>query len=57
VLFAGISSFLVTIILFFQSVMGTAALNTEVYLLALFILAIPTFILSSLKEVFHIKIW
>lgn len=57
VLFAGISSFLVTIIPFFNTVMGTAPLSLPVYLLVLFIPALPTLILSGIKELFNIKIW
>lgn len=57
VLFAGISSYLVTIIPFFNTVMGTAPLSLNVYLLLLVVPAIPTFILSGLKELFGIKIW
>lgn len=57
VLFAGVSSFLVTIIPFFNSVMGTAQLTLPVYLLVIFIPALPTLILSGIKEVFKIKIW
>lgn len=51
VLFAGVSSFLVTIIPFFNSVMGTAQLTLPVYLLVIFIPALPTLILSGIKEV------
>lgn len=57
VLFAGVSSFLVTIIPFLNSVMGTAQLTLPVYLLVIFIPALPTLILSGIKEVFKIKIW
>lgn len=57
VLFAGVSSFLVTTIPFFNSVMGTAQLTLPVYLLVIFIPALPTLILSGIKEVFKIKIW
>lgn len=57
VLFAGISSFLVTIIPFFQLVMGTASLSWPVYLFVLLVPAIPTLVLSGLKEFFKIKIW
>lgn len=57
VLFAGISSFLVTIIPFFNLVMGTAPLEGSVYLMVLFIPALPTLILSGIKELFGIKIW
>ncbi|MEG2294998.1 MULTISPECIES: cation-translocating P-type ATPase [Lactobacillales] len=55
--FAAISSFLVTIIPFFNIVMGTAPLSTPIYLLVLFIPALPTLILSGIKELFNIKIW
>ncbi|MDW5524118.1 cation-transporting P-type ATPase [Carnobacterium maltaromaticum] len=57
VLFAGISSYLVTIIPFFNTVMGTAPLSLNIYLLVLFVPAIPTLVLSGLKEIFGIKIW
>lgn len=57
VLFAGVSSFLVIIIPFFNSVIGTAQLTLPVYLLVIFIPALPTLILSGIKEVFKIKIW
>lgn len=57
VLFAGVSSFLITIIPFFQTVIGTASLTFPVYLLVLFVPAIPTFVLSVIKELFKIKIW
>ncbi|MQS76134.1 cation-translocating P-type ATPase [Companilactobacillus halodurans] len=57
VLFAGISSILVTAIPFFNLVMGTAQLPRIVYLWVIFIPAIPTFVLSGLKEIFKIKIW
>ncbi|MCD5002397.1 cation-transporting P-type ATPase [Enterococcus saccharolyticus] len=57
VLFAGISSYLVTIIPFFNTVMGTAPLTLDIYLLVLFIPALPTFILSGIKELFGVKIW
>jgi len=57
VLFTGISSFLVTIIPFFNTVMGTAPLDGYVYLMVLFIPALPTLILSGIKELFGVKIW
>lgn len=57
VAFAGITSFLVTIIPFFQIVMGTASLPATVYLVVLFLPALPTFILSGIKELFQIKLW
>lgn len=57
VLFAGISSYLVTIIPFFNIVMGTAPLTLPIYLLVLFVPALPTLILSGMKELFGIKIW
>lgn len=57
VTFAAVSSFLVTIIPFFNTVMGTASLPAHVYLLVVFIPALPTFILSGIKELFAIKIW
>lgn len=57
VLFAGISSFLVTVIPFFQTIIGTTTLTPSTYLLVVFVPAIPTFILSGMKELFRIKIW
>ncbi|KRO00120.1 cation-translocating P-type ATPase [Companilactobacillus kimchiensis] len=57
VLFAGIASVLVTIIPFFNLVMGTAQLPTYIYPLVIIIPALPTLLLSGLKEIFNIKIW
>lgn len=57
VLFAGITSILVTIIPFFNIVMGTAKLPVNIYPLVIIIPALPTLILSALKEVFNIQIW
>lgn len=57
VLFAGITSYLVTVIPFFNEVMGTASLDIQTYLLVLFIPSIPTFFLSGFKELFNVKIW
>lgn len=57
VLFAGFSSFLVTMLPFFNNIMGTAQLTLPIYLLVLFIPALPTLILSGIKEIFKIKIW
>lgn len=57
VLFAGFSSFLVTMLPFFNNIMGTAQLTPPIYLLVLFIPALPTLILSGIKEIFKIKIW
>ena len=57
VLFAGLASFLVTILPFFNNIMGTAQLTLPIYLLVLFIPALPTLILSGIKEIFKIKIW
>ncbi len=57
VLFAGMTSFLVTIIPFFNLVMGTAPLDGFVYLIVLFVPALPTLILSGIKELFGVKIW
>ena len=47
VVFAGVSSFLVTLIPFFNSVMGTAQLTLPIYLMVIFIPALPTLILSG----------
>lgn len=57
VAFAGISSVLVTMIPFFNLVMGTATLPAAIYLYVIFIPALPTLVLSGLKELFKIKIW
>lgn len=57
VVFAGVSSFLVTLIPFFNSVMGTAQLTLPIYLMVIFIPALPTLILSGVKEIFKVKIW
>ena len=57
VLFAGVSSILVTTIPFFNTVMGTAQLPIIVYLMVIFIPALPTFVLSGIKEIFKTKIW
>lgn len=57
VLFAGITSFLVTIIPFFNTVMGTSALSFEVYMAVIFLPSLPTLILSAIKEICNIKIW
>ncbi|WP_334352069.1 cation-translocating P-type ATPase [Companilactobacillus sp. HBUAS56257] len=53
VLFAGISSILVTAIPFFNVVMGTAQLPGIVYWIVIFVPALPTFILSGIKELFR----
>lgn len=55
--FAAITSFLVTILPFFNTVMGTAPLNFTVYLMVIFLPALPTFVLSAIKEIMQIKIW
>lgn len=57
VAFAGITSLLVTLIPFFQMVMGTASLPASVYLLVIFLPALPTMILSGVKELFGIDWW
>lgn len=57
VLFAGLASFLVTMLPFFNNIMGTAQLTLPIYLMVLFIPALPTLILSGIKEIFKIKIW
>lgn len=57
VLFAGFASFLVTMLPFFNNIMGTAQLTLPIYLMVLFIPALPTLILSGIKEIFKIKIW
>lgn len=57
ILFAGISSYLITIIPFFNTIIGTAQLPMNVYVIVLFVSAVPTLILSGIKELFKIKIW
>ncbi|MFD1671087.1 cation-translocating P-type ATPase [Agrilactobacillus yilanensis] len=49
VAFAATSSILVTLMPFFNKVMGTAALSPTLYLAVIFIPALPTFILSGIK--------
>lgn len=50
VAFAAIASVLVTLLPFFNTVMGTAPLSGQLYLAVAFLPAIPTFVLSGLKE-------
>lgn len=57
VAFASVSSILVTAIPFFNMVMGTAQLPFVVYVMVVFLPAIPTLVLSGIKEIFGIKIW
>lgn len=57
VLFAGVSSLAITVLPLFNTLMGTSPLNWEIYLAVIFLPALPTFILSGLKEIFKIKIW
>lgn len=57
VIFAGVASSLVTVIPFFNLVMGTAQLPAIVYPMVILIPALPTLILSGLKEIFGITIW
>ncbi|MFL2030347.1 cation-translocating P-type ATPase [Loigolactobacillus zhaoyuanensis] len=57
VLFAAISSLTITLLPFFNTLMGTSPLSWQVYLAVIFLPAIPTFILSGIKELFKIKIW
>ncbi|WP_137597752.1 cation-translocating P-type ATPase [Paucilactobacillus kaifaensis] len=57
VLFAGISSLTITVLPFFNTLMGTSPLSWEVYLIVIFLPALPTFVLSGLKEVFKTEIW
>jgi len=57
VLFAGATSLAVTLIPFFNLVMGTAQLPAHIYPMVILIPALPTLVLSGLKEVFDIKIW
>lgn len=53
VAFAGISSVLVTYLPLFHKVMGTAQLPELVILALLFISAIPTFLISGIKEMIY----
>lgn len=57
VAFAAVASFLVTVIPFFNMVMGTEQLPTIAYVLVILIPALPTLLLSGIKELFNIKIW
>lgn len=55
VAFAATSSILVTLMPFFNDVMGTAPLSPILYLAVIFIPALPTFLLSGFKVIFDIK--
>jgi len=57
VLVAGISSLAITMLPFFNTFMGTSMLNWQIYIAVIFLPAIPTLVLSGLKELFKIKIW
>jgi Cation transport ATPase len=57
VAFAAVTSILVTLIPLFHVVMGTATLPGWIYPVVIFVPALPTLILSALKELFKIKIW
>lgn len=57
VLFAGISSLAITMLPFFNTFMRTSMLNWQIYIAVIFLPAIPTLVLSGLKELFKIKIW
>lgn len=57
VLFAGISSLTITMLPFFNTLMGTSPLSWEIYLAVILLPALPTFILSGLKEAFKTEIW
>lgn len=57
VLFAGISSLAITMLPFFNTFMGTSMLNWQIYIAVIFLPALPTLVLSGLKELFKIKIW
>ncbi|WP_203626749.1 cation-translocating P-type ATPase [Lacticaseibacillus mingshuiensis] len=52
VAFAAVASLLVTVMPFFNTVIGTAPLTTPLYLAVVFLPAIPTFVLSGLKELY-----
>ena len=53
--FSALSSLFVTISPFFNEVMGTARLSGLVYLMVIFIPAIPVFLISGIKAIFHLK--
>ncbi|MCD2255652.1 cation-transporting P-type ATPase [Lactobacillus sp. CC-MHH1034] len=55
VAFAAVSSIFVTLLPFFNNVMGTAPLSMNLYLAVIFLPAIPTFLLSGIKVIFKIK--
>ncbi|GAB5052185.1 cation-translocating P-type ATPase [Pediococcus ethanolidurans] len=57
VLFAAISSLAITMLPFFNTLMGTSSLTWPVYLAVIFVPALPTFVLSGLKEMFRINFW
>lgn len=57
VLFAGLASITVTLVPFCNTLMGTKPLSGWLYLLVFIVPAVPTFLLSGLKEVFKIKWW
>ncbi|MCS6109047.1 hypothetical protein DWV12_17260, partial [Clostridium botulinum] len=49
VAFSALSSLFVTMSPFFNEVMGTARLSAEVYLMLIFVPAIPVFFISGIK--------
>lgn len=53
--FAATSSILVTLIPFFNNVMGTAPLSMTMYLIIIVVSAIPTFIISGVKKMISNK--
>ncbi|MFT8917680.1 MAG: cation-transporting P-type ATPase [Oenococcus sp.] len=57
VLFAAIASLTVTMLPFFNTLMGTRPLTWPIYLAVIFLPAIPTLVLSGMKEFWKIKIW
>ncbi|KRK40158.1 cation-translocating P-type ATPase [Loigolactobacillus bifermentans] len=57
VLFAGIASVTVTLVPFCNTLMGTRPLSSGLYLAVFLLPALPTFLLSGLKEIFRIEWW
>ena len=53
--FAATSSILVTLIPFFNNVMGTAPLSMTMYLIIIVVSAIPTFVISGVKKMISNK--
>ncbi len=53
--FSALSSLFVTMSPFFNEVMGTARLSNVVYLMVIFIPAIPVFVISGIKYIYQLK--